>query len=306
MIFLLNLCSCMRVLFTRLSFVISFCKYLGLISFFYSFSVFAQDSFPIVPASDSKSVVDADTSKSKQDEDTIAYDDPRDPFEGFNRAMWHFNYKILDPFLLRPVAVGYDALLPDPLKYGIDNALSNLDEPVSIWTNLFQGKFVGSANAAGRFVVNSTLGLGGLIDVAQDMGMERKQDRLSEVFGYYGVPNGPYFMLPGTGPKVTRELVVEGAEYGLRYFSPAYNSLYFPMNYASTWQILTKFALQNIYARVRLFDTESLVNNALDPYLFVKEAYLQHVEYNIYDGNVPVADNSNEDELIDEYLDEFE
>jgi phospholipid-binding lipoprotein MlaA len=249
----------------------------------------------------------AQDQQAQQTFNVAVYADPRDPFEAFNRSMWDFNYNYLDRYLLRPIVVGYDTVMPDVAQEGLYNALKNLDEPVSVWTNLLQGKFMWSLNAAGRFVINSTVGLLGIYDVAYYMGLERKQDTLSEVFGYYGVPDGPYAMLPVFGPKVMREVVVQGTEYALRYFVPEFNALYFPMNNVNVWHGLAKWSLESIHERKLLFVTEGLIENAIDPYLFVKEAYLKNVAYRVYDGNPPVIEDSEpDDDFLDDYLDELD
>lgn len=163
----------------------------------------------------------------------ITYDDPRDPFEGFNRAMWDFNYLYLDRYLYRPVAHGYNDYIPTPAKTGINNFVQNLEEPSSLVNNVLQGKWGWAANAGGRFTINSTVGLLGVIDVADMMGMSRKQDEFNEVLGYYGVPNGPYFMAPFAGPYVVRELASDWVD-----------GLYFPLSELTMWQSIVKWGLK--------------------------------------------------------------
>jgi phospholipid-binding lipoprotein MlaA len=115
--------------------------------------------------------------------------------------------------------------VPDPVKTGLDNFVQNLDEPHSLVNNTLQGKWHWALNAGGRFVVNTTVGILGLIDVADMMGMPRKQDDFNEVLGYYGVPNGPYFMAPFAGPYVTREIATDWVD-----------GLYFPrMRISNMW-----------------------------------------------------------------------
>lgn len=223
----------------------------------------------------------------------ITYEDPRDPFEGFNRAMWDFNYLFLDRYLYRPVAHGYNDYIPLPAKTGINNFVQNLEEPSSVVNNLLQGKWGWAANAGGRFTVNTTIGLLGVIDVADMMGMPRKQDEFNEVLGYYGVPNGPYFMAPFAGPYVVRELASDWVD-----------GLYFPLSELTVWQSVVKWGLKSLHARASAIDQERLVDNALDPYAFVKDAYLQHMDYKVYDGNVP--QKQEDDELLDQYMQELE
>ncbi len=223
----------------------------------------------------------------------ITYDDPRDPFEGFNRAMWDFNYLYLDRYIYRPVAHGYNDYLPLPVKTGVNNFVLNLEEPSSLVNNSLQGKWGWAANAGGRFTINTTVGLLGVIDVADMMGMPRKQDEFHEVLGYYGVPNGPYFMAPFAGPYVVRELASDWVD-----------GLYFPLSELTIWQSIVKWGLKGLHTRASAIDQERLVDNALDPYTFVKDAYLQHLDYKVYDGNVP--QKQEDDELLDQYMQELE
>ena len=223
----------------------------------------------------------------------IKYNDPHDPFEALNRSMWDFNYLFLDRYFFRPVAHGYNDYVPTPVQTGVRNFVYNLDEPSSLVNNVLQGKWGWAANAGGRFTVNTTIGLLGFIDVADMMGMSRKQDDINEVLGYYGVPNGPYFMAPFYGPIVTREIASDWID-----------GLYFPLSELTLWQAVLRFGLKGLFNRVAVIDQERLLDNALDPYTFVKDAFLQHMDYKVYDGDVPASQEN--DELLDEYLDELE
>lgn len=223
----------------------------------------------------------------------VLYNDDRDPLEGFNRAMWDFNYLYMDRYFYRPLAHGYKDYLPRPVKTGINNFVTNFDEPNAMVNNTLQGKWGWAANAGGRFTINTTLGLLGVIDVADMMGLARKQDQFNEVLGYYGVANGPYFMAPFLGPYVTRELASDWVD-----------DLYFPLSELTMWQSLVKWGLKNLHRRAAAIDQERLVDNALDPYTFVKEAYFQYMDYKVYDGDVPV--DQDEDDLLDEYLHELD
>ena len=200
----------------------------------------------------------------------ISYNDPRDPIEGFNRTMWDFNYLFMDRYLYRPVAHGYKDYIPLPMKTGLNNFVSNLDEPSTLVNNTLQGKWGWAANAGGRFTINTTMGLLGVIDVADMMGLPRKQDEFNEVLGYYGVPDGPYFMAPFLGPYVTRELASDWVD-----------GLYFPLSEFTVWQSLVKWGLINLHRRAEAIDQERLVDNALDPYTFVS----QHLNLNKHAGN---------------------
>ncbi|MBM7072086.1 VacJ family lipoprotein [Shewanella sp. 202IG2-18] len=225
-------------------------------------------------------------------ETEVKYMDERDPFESFNRAMWNLNYNYLDRYVLRPVAHGYNDYVPNFMQDGVDNFVHNLDEPSSLVNNTLQGKWKWALNAGGRFTINSTFGILGLVDVADKMGLPRKQDEFAEVLGYYGVPNGPYFMLPAYGPTVTRELASNWVD-----------DLYFPLSDLNFWQKVAKVGLDGINTRVKAIPQEKLLDNALDPYTFVKDAYLQHLDFKLHDGRV--TQKQGDDELINDYLDEL-
>ncbi|MGI2259737.1 MlaA family lipoprotein [Shewanella sp. GXUN23E] len=243
-------------------------------------------SFEVLPAQEQQNA-------DGQSDIKVVYDDPRDPLEGFNRAMWDLNYDYLDRYIYKPVAHTYKDYVPNPVKLGLINFVYNLEEPSSLINNSLQGKWGWAANAGGRFVVNTTLGLAGFIDVANMMGMERKQDDFNEVLGYYGVPNGPYIMAPVVGPYVTREIASDWVD-----------DLYFPLSELTFIQSALKWGIKSLHARADAIDQERLIDNSLDPYTFVKNAYFQHMDYKVYDGNVPVTQDN--DELLDEYLDELD
>ncbi|GLS84133.1 MlaA family lipoprotein [Paraferrimonas haliotis] len=219
--------------------------------------------------------------------------DPRDPFESFNRSMWHFNYEYMDKYIYRPVAKGYAYYVPRPVQNGIYNFVLNLEEPQSVVNNLLQGKPKYAVNAAGRFVVNSTVGILGVIDVADYIGWERKQDDFSEVMGFYGVPDGPYFMMPFIGPYVARELAFDWVD-----------GTYWPLSELNFWQSATKWGLKNLHKRARALEQDGLIDSAIDPYVFVRDAYFQHVAFKVYDGEPPISED--EDDLLDDYLDELD
>ncbi|WP_088330202.1 VacJ family lipoprotein [Lacimicrobium sp. SS2-24] len=215
-----------------------------------------------------------------------------DPLEDFNRAVWTFNWEYLDPYLLRPMAVAYAEYMPGFARTGLLNAAVNLEEPVNSVNNLLQGKVGESMVSIGRFVVNSTLGLLGTIDVASDMGLNREEEEFEEVLGVWGVGAGPYLMLPALGPRDVRG----GA-------SMVVDSAYFPLDDLS-WQLsLARRLIKALETRVSLIQQEELINNAVDPYAMVRNIYLQNLEYRIKDGEVEKSEQEAElEEDIDAYL----
>ena len=158
-----------------------------------------------------------------------------DPFEGFNRKMASFNTGF-DTVILKPAAQAYSKVLPAPVKTSVNNAFANLADPWTAMNQLLQGRVKLAANDTGRFVVNSTVGIGGLFDVATPLGMPRHQEDIEQTLGVWGVPQGPYIVLPMLGPSSGRGLVSQyfgifGQDIAqpLRYVSnvPLRNSLFF-------------------------------------------------------------------------------
>jgi len=158
-----------------------------------------------------------------------------DPFEGFNRKMASFNTGF-DTVVLKPAAQAYSKVLPAPVQTSVSNAFANLADPWTAMNQLLQGRVKLAASDTGRFVVNSTVGIAGLFDVATPMGMPRHQEDIEQTLGVWGVPQGPYIVLPMLGPSSGRGLVSQyfgifGQDIAqpLRYVSnvPVRNSLFF-------------------------------------------------------------------------------
>ncbi|MDP2562074.1 VacJ family lipoprotein [Psychrobium sp. 1_MG-2023] len=213
-----------------------------------------------------------------------------DPFEGFNRAMWDFNRNVLDLYLFKPAAVAYRDYLPVPVQTSVYSFAVNLEEPSSTVNNMLQGNVEDSSNAFARFLINSTAGLFGLFDVASKIGLERKSDEFGEVLAVNGVSSGPYLMLPALGPTTIRNEVGDVVD-----------NLYFPATEISFWPSITVRLLKGLHTRAQLLDQEGLLNNSLDQYEFVKEAYFQQSLFDIYDGNVPVVEDTSLDDFDDDF-----
>ena len=198
-----------------------------------------------------------------------------DPFEPFNRAMYTFNDK-LDRYLLKPVARGYRAVVPRPVRRGVSNFFSNLREPVVIINNALQGKFGNAASGLGRFLTNSTFGLFGLLDVATPFGLERHDEDFGQTLGVWGVGDGPYLVLPFFGPSNFRDGIGIYSDWQL--YPPTYLS-----DESTKW---TVYAIEAVDTRARLLDTGDILEQAAgrDPYAFVREAYRQRRRSLIEDG----------------------
>lgn len=210
--------------------------------------------------------------------DDIGDEETYDPFEPFNRAMFAFNERF-DAWLLKPVAKGYDYVLPGFVKAGIGNFFSNLVQPRVALNDLLQGKGRQSARDAGRFVVNSTVGVLGFVDVANHIGLAPKEEDWGQTFAVWGVRPGPYFVWPIIGPRFLRDTVGFGFDWAS---SPV---TYVRDPYAD-WGL---WGLDVVDTRATLLPTDAVIEQAAgaDKYVFIREAYRQRRLSLIYDGNPP-------------------
>ena len=207
-------------------------------------------------------------------------DETRDPFEGFNRAMYTFNEK-LDTYFLKPVAKGYRAVVPTPARQGVSNFFSNLREPMVMVNDALQGKFTYAASDLGRFLTNSTLGVLGVFDVASRMGLEKRNEDFGQTLAVWGFAEGPYLVLPFLGPSGVRDGVGWAGDY---YASPVTY-----MEETSTAGKVT--AMGVVDTRARYIEAGDILYEAAgdDPYIFVREAYRQRRRNMIHDGAAPTA-----------------
>lgn len=210
----------------------------------------------------------------------------KDPWEKMNRAVYSFNDK-LDKDVARPVATAYVRAVPEPARNRFHDFISNLGEPVNIVNAALQGKFKQSLQDTGRFLVNSTIGLFGFFDVAVHIGLPHQEEDLGETLAHWGVPSGPYLVIPVLGPSTVRDagsLYVDvAANPTLKYMGPRYRNA------------LT--LLYGIDTRAGLMQANGSLDSAYDPYTFMRDAYIQNRRYKIYDGNPPVQyDDYDDDE----------
>jgi len=210
----------------------------------------------------------------------IHAEDINDPFEDINRITFKFN-ESLDNNFLKPVAVTYSKA-PKPIKKGISNFFDNLEEIETSVNQILQGKPKLAINDFSRFIINSTIGLGGFLDVATKIGLTRHEEEFDQTLALWGVPSGPYIMLPGLGPSTLRDTLA-------RPFS-SFLSVTFHMTESDVNLALK--GMDALETRERLLEIESLIYG--DRYNFVRDSYVQYMNYEINDG-VDV-----EDEFIDD------
>lgn len=206
-------------------------------------------------------------------------DPERDPWEAYNRKVHDFNMGV-DRYALRPVARGYDAVMPEAPKRGVRNFFRNLGYPVTFLNLLLQGKFVESMDATARFLVNSTIGLGGFFDVASKAGLPYYDEDFGQTLGTWGWEDSRYLVMPFIGPYTPRDLVGRsfyGTFHPISYMVREHNAYYL-------------IAIDLITLRAQLLPFDEELDTANDPYALVRDIYLQNRTYDIYDGDPPVLD----------------
>ena len=213
-----------------------------------------------------------------------------DPFERTNRAVLNFNFKV-DRFVLKPTAKVY-ARLPGPVRNGVGNFFSNLWQPSTIINDLLQGKFAHAGRDTGRFVVNTTLGLFGVMDVATHLDLPKRREDFGQTLAVWGVPAGPYLMLPLLGPSNLRDSVGTIPQYA---GSDPVATLDSPERWYAG-------GLRLVDGRARAFGADEVLELQSDQYLFLREGYRQRRNHLIYDGNPPAG--PGDDDFVDELLED--
>ena len=213
---------------------------------------------------------------------------PQDPWESFNRSVFEFN-EGLDAYVLKPVVAGYRFVLPEFVREGIYNFFSNYSDIYTALYNLLQGKPSYAFNDFMRVVVNTTMGLGGLLDLATPGGLEKHKEDWGQTFGVWGVPAGPYVVLPFFGPSNVRDTFGTVADLESDYL----------------FRLLPDVALRNsitglrvVNARNTYYEAGDLLDGAaIDKYSFMRDAYIQRRQYQINEGRddeeptMPVYEN---------------
>lgn len=202
-------------------------------------------------------------------------DEPSDPMEGFNRAMFSFN-RSFDKYVARPAAKGYVIALPQEIRVGINNFFRNVTYPTVIVNSFLQGKFVQGSRDTGRFLFNSTVGIVGFVDAASMIGLTPNKEDFGQTLGRWGVGQGWFIMLPFIGPTTNRDLtgyVLNGTTNPLTYTEASYR---FPL-----------YGLSAVDTRAELLGVERVLDEQFDAYAFVRGAYLQRRLGEVYDGKVP-------------------
>lgn len=212
---------------------------------------------------------------------TVTQPNPRDPLESFNRTIFGFN-DVVDKAVIKPVATGYRAVTPNWLRKGVGNFFNNLEDVWSAVNNGLQGRGQEFSDSVGRVMVNSTIGLLGVFDVASDLNIERHTADFGLTLGRWGVAPGPYVVLPFFGPRTLRE--VAGLPVDTRGM-PVYN-----IGDQETRTLLPIVDVIDLRAKY-LNAGDVLEGAALDAYSFRRDAYFQRQRNIQYDGNPPEEDS---------------
>ena len=209
-----------------------------------------------------------------------------DPLQGLNRSIYAFNQGA-DKLILKPVAKGYSKIVPDPAKKSVSHFFSNLGEPINVINNLLQGKVGRAFSSTYRFVVNSTLGVFGLFDVAKSFNVEETPEDFGQTLAAWGVGPGPYLMVPLLGPSNLRDglgsLIDSAAYYPLDEITDSPGE--------RTALVVTSV----ISFRAGFLGVDDVLEKQLDPYGFLKQAVEKSRIKDIYDGNPPLAPEEDYD-----------
>lgn len=212
---------------------------------------------------------------------------PADPLQSFNRGMYQFNDTV-DRAITKPVAQGYNKVMPEPGKIMVSNFFSNLDDVIVTANDLLQFKFIQATSDGSRFVINSTFGIFGLLDIASRL--EKHNEDFGQTLGYWGIGSGPYIVLPLLGPSTLRDSV------GLYVDSR-------PSKIRRITHMRTRnqvYVAKAISRRTQLLDQEKVLDEAaIDRYELIRDAYLLRRQNLVYDGNPPREKEQYDDEQDD-------
>ena len=212
---------------------------------------------------------------------------PQDPWESWNRGVYKFNDKI-DRAVAKPITRTYVRIVPHPIRTGISNFFANLRTTTVLINDALQGKFLAAGNDLARLLVNTTIGVGGLLDPATQMGLDKNNEDFGQTLGHYGVPPGPFLELPLLGPSDARD----GPARGVDIFTG-------PTHYISNnWVSYPLYGVELVDTRAALLPLDETLQKVFDPYAFIRDAYLQRRAYLVSDGKVseePLVDPGADD-----------
>ncbi|MBI5918306.1 MAG: VacJ family lipoprotein [Nitrosomonadales bacterium] len=217
---------------------------------------------------------------------TSGYHNPQDPLEPLNRSVYKFNDTI-DRAVFKPAAQGYNYVMPNTAKTLVGNFFSNLDDIIVTMNDLLQFKLRQAFSDSGRILINSTVGVAGLVDVASQVGFEKHNEDFGQTLGHWGVQSGPYLMLPFFGPNSFRDSIA--------LYVDAQPSQIKKIGHVRSRNQL--YATKLVNRRAQLLDQEKVLDDAIvDRYAFIRDAYLLHRQSLVYDGSPPHEEEDDEDD----------
>lgn len=208
-----------------------------------------------------------------------------DRWENVNRGIYKFNDAV-DRAALKPVARSYKKITPGWVRAGIGNFLANLSYPSTVINEFLQGKGKLGLKGTGRFLVNTTLGVGGLFDVGTPLGLEATDEDFGQTLAVWGVSSGPYLNLPFFGPSSVRDAPSRVVDYFTSVLT------YADVPWEAEWG---ERAIDLVHSRAELLVVDPTLQRTFDPYAFVRDAWVQRREFEIYDGNPPPEQLEDED-----------
>jgi len=215
-----------------------------------------------------------------------------DPYEEMNRSILDFNL-YADRKFFKPAAESYRETVPAPVRKGIGNFFSNLWEPMTVVNDLLQGKLDDAIRDTGRFLINTTIGVLGIFDVADKMGLPRHKEDFGQTLAVWGIPSGPYLVLPFLGPSNLRDAAGLAPQF-------AYADM---VSYLDSPEVYYVSGIRLTDTRSQLLGADELLEAQPDPYLFLRQVYEQSRTSLIQDGSPPLTEGQpSEDELIDQLL----
>ncbi|MBI5007741.1 MAG: VacJ family lipoprotein [Nitrosomonadales bacterium] len=212
------------------------------------------------------------------------YTKQKDPFESFNRGMYNFNDSV-DRNVVKPVAQGYDKVMPSPARTMVSNFFSNLDDVVVTVNDLLQFKFKQAASDGSRVLFNSTFGIFGLFNITEKL--PKHNEDFGQTLGYWGLPSGPYLVLPVLGPSSIRD--------GSGLYADSFSSVISNTDHVATRN--SAWALKGLDTRAGFLEQEKVLDDAIiDRYSFIRDAYLMRRQNLVYDGSPPRVRYDDDDE----------
>lgn len=200
----------------------------------------------------------------------VNHNNPQDPYESYNRKVFKFN-KGVDKVIYRPVAVVYTTVIPKFARKGVSNFLSNVNEVPTISNDILQANPLWALSDIGRLVINTTLGIGGLFDIATRAGLEKHDQDFGLTMAKWGYTKSSYLLIPFFPPSTVRDLIGTGGDYATTvwtYVRPG-------------WIGWTAYGVTLVDKRASFLDSDKLVDQAFDPYIFVRDAYLQNRQHKL-------------------------